>query len=149
MRHLHLLIGFFFLLLLPAGVMAQESSLISSHSTAVSDQTLLPLADLCHTFPTDAQQTILAYAESDAFMRYLQATYGDEVVGRLIAAYGDGADCDSGIKRALGVSLAEAEADWLHASEPQSPLATAWKESRLWLLLLAGGGLLSLLLTRK
>ncbi len=117
--------------------------------TAVSNQTLIPIADLCHAFPTNAEQTILAYAESASFVRYIQATYGDDGNGRLIAAYGDGADCFSGVERALGVSLAEVEANWRHESEPQSPFTTAWKQSRLWLLLLAGGGLLSLLLTRK
>ncbi len=117
--------------------------------TAVANETLIPIADLCHAFPTNAEQTILAYAESASFVRYIQTTYGDDGNGRLIAAYGDGADCFSGVERALGVSLAEVEAGWLHESEPQSPLSIAWKQSRLWLLLLAGGGLLSLLLTRK
>lgn len=117
--------------------------------TAVSTQTRIPIADLCTTFPTDSQQTILAYAESASFMRHIQAAYGNEAISRLITAYGDGADCFSGVEDAFGVSLAEVEAGWLRESEPQSPLATAWKASRLWLLLLAGGGLLSLLLIKK
>lgn len=117
--------------------------------TAVSNQTLIPIADLCYTFPADSQQTILAYAESEAFMRHIQTSYGNEAIARLIAAYGDGADCFSGVEHALGVSLTEVEADWLHESEPQSRFATVWQKSRLWLLLLAGGGLLSLLLIKK
>ncbi len=117
--------------------------------TAVANQTLIPIADLCRTFPANAEQTILAYAESTSFMRHIQDEYGDDVIGRFITTYGSGADCFSGVEQALGVSLTEAEAEWLHASKPETPLAAAWKKSKLWLLLLAGGGLISLLLTRK
>jgi len=117
--------------------------------TAVFNKTLIPIADLCYTFPTNAEQTILAYAESESFIRHIQANYDNEAITRLITTYGNGVDCFSGVEQALGVSLAEVEADWLRELEPQSPFTTAWKQSRLWLLLLAGGGLLSLLLIKK
>ncbi len=117
--------------------------------TAVFNQTLIPITDLCQTLPTDAQQTILAYAQSESFIRHIQTTHGNEAITRLITVYSNGADCFSGVEQALGVSLTEIETDWLHKLKPQNPLTTAWEQSRLWLLLLAGGGLLSLLLIRK
>ena len=79
---------------------------------AVTNDTLIPLQDLCSLFPSDTGQAFLAYAESRSFTRYLHETYGSRGVLELAAAYAEGVECDRGTERAFGVSLSSLEAQW-------------------------------------
>lgn len=82
---------------------------------AVAGNTLIPLKDLCVSFPADASQAFLAYAESKSFAKYLYETYGSAGLRDIAAAYADGADCERGPERALGVSFSVLEQKW-HSS---------------------------------
>jgi hypothetical protein len=113
---------------------------------AVNGRTTIPLAELCATFPSREEQALLAYAQSVSVVRYIQAQYGNQAVRGLVSAFADGADCQSGVQRALGLTLDELSRDWLRNLEPRSPLAQFWQESGLWLLLLFTGFLLTGLL---
>jgi hypothetical protein len=73
---------------------------------------LLPLADLCRSFPAGAGQAFLAYAEARSFALYLQETYGSSGLLDLASAYAAGADCESGSERALGIPLTRLEEQW-------------------------------------
>ncbi|MFW5940466.1 MAG: peptidase MA family metallohydrolase [Chloroflexota bacterium] len=106
-----------------------------------------PLASLCAAFPAGEAQAQLAYAQSASVVEYIRREYGDGALRRMIAAFADGADCDSGVRRVLGISLAELESEWLEREQPLSPLGRVWQEYGLWILLLGGGfGVTSLLL---
>lgn len=113
--------------------------------TAVSDSTLLPFTDLCHTFPGEENKALLAYAQSLSLVRYLQANYGNQTLRQLVAAYADGADCASGVSRTFPLSLEELTDAWLQEQEPQSPLTQFWRTNRLWLLLFTGSLLFTIL----
>jgi hypothetical protein len=64
----------------------------------------------------------------------------------MIMAFADGADCQSGVSRAMQLSLGELNQEWLQSVRPRSPLAQFWLDNALWFILLAGGfGLASLL----
>jgi hypothetical protein len=113
---------------------------------AVNGRSTIPLAELCHTFPDREERALLAYAQSVSVIRYIQARHGNQGVRELVSAFADGADCRSGVERALSLTLDELNRDWLRSLEPRSPLAQFWQESGLWLLLLLGGFMLTGLL---
>lgn len=79
---------------------------------AVRANTLIPLKDLCVSFPSDSGEAFLAYAEARSFTQYLRKTYGSTGLLTLAASYADGVDCEHGTERALGTSFANLEARW-------------------------------------
>ncbi|HUE99574.1 MAG TPA: peptidase MA family metallohydrolase [Anaerolineales bacterium] len=79
---------------------------------ATASNSLIPLKELCGSFPADAGQAFLAYAESRSFTNYLHETYGSTRLLNLAAAYADGVDCERGTERAFGVSLSNLETNW-------------------------------------
>jgi hypothetical protein len=79
---------------------------------AAANNRLIPLRDLCLSFPADAGQAFLAYAESRSFTKYLYDTYGSAGLLNLAAAYADGVDCERGTERAFGASFLSLEAEW-------------------------------------
>jgi hypothetical protein len=82
---------------------------------AVTNNDLIPLKDLCVSFPTDAGRAFLAYAESRSFSDYLYDTYGSSGLQNLVRSYADGVDCEHGTQRAFGLSLSSLESQW-HSS---------------------------------
>jgi hypothetical protein len=81
-------------------------------SLAVEQQALIPIADLCGSFPPEMSRIPLAYAESESFTRFIVTKYGNSGLVNLIRAYADGLDCEQGSIRALGNPLSELESEW-------------------------------------
>lgn len=81
-------------------------------TVASQNASLLPIADLCDTFPLDASGAYLAYAESQSFVRFVRDSYGAPALFSLTSAYADGLDCDQGVVRALGTSLVSLDTRW-------------------------------------
>jgi hypothetical protein len=115
---------------------------------ALASGETIPFADLCYTMPAGEDDALLAYAQSSAFVSYLQLEYGDQALQRLVGAVADGADCQSATLRALGKSLAELNDEWLEQAMPRSPIERAWQNGRAWLVVLLVGFLLVALLAR-
>ncbi|MEW6027942.1 MAG: peptidase MA family metallohydrolase [Chloroflexota bacterium] len=88
----------------------------SALAQATNSGALLPLSELCTSFPPDAARAFLAYAESESFTRFLFDQYGTSGLAALTSAYADGLDCEQGARRALGVSLTQLEARWREAA---------------------------------
>lgn len=84
-------------------------------TVASQDGSLLPIAELCNTFPLDASRAYLAYAKSQSFVRFVRDIYGTSTLFLLISAYADGMRCEQGLVRTLNTSLAN--------------LGTRWRES--------------------
>jgi hypothetical protein len=82
---------------------------------AVTSNDLIPLRELCVSFPADAGLAFLAYAESRSFTNYLHETYGSTGLMDLASSYADGVDCDRGPERTFGVSFSSLESKW-HSS---------------------------------
>lgn len=80
---------------------------------AVSSNHVIPLKDLCSSFPSGAGQAFLAYAEAQSFTRFLDKMYGSDGLMNLSRVYANGMDCESGLERAFGVSLSYLESQWL------------------------------------
>jgi len=81
-------------------------------SQASQQQTLIPLGDLCAAFPPESGRAFLAYAQSESFVGFIIDKFGQTGLLALTSAYGDGLDCEQGMRRALGQSLTQVEADW-------------------------------------
>jgi hypothetical protein len=79
---------------------------------AKKGQSLIPLAGLCNSFPKDASNAFLAYAEADSFTRFLQSNYGISGLMRLVDQYSDGLGCSEGFEAALQIPLSRAESRW-------------------------------------
>jgi len=79
---------------------------------AGANDKLIPLKDLCASFPPNAGEAFLAYAESRSFASYLHDVYGSSGVLSLAGYYADGVDCERGTERAFGVSLSRLELNW-------------------------------------
>jgi hypothetical protein len=81
-------------------------------SQAVETQSLLPLSDLCASFPTDSGTSFLAYAESRSFTKFILDNFGASGLSALTASYADGLDCEQGASQALGSPLSDLEIRW-------------------------------------
>ena len=89
---------------------------------AASAGDLIPLTALTGQFPTDADKTYLAYAESVSAIDHLVRTDGDDALFALIGAYRDGLTDDEAFTKALGRNLGSFQAGWLKelgAGEPE------------------------------
>ena len=105
---------------------------------AVRTQDLIPLDALGGQFPTDAQKTYLAYAESVSAIDYLVRTDGKDALLGLVKAYKDGLTDDEAFGRALGRNLATFQSGWLAdlgasaptrygpQAAPAGPLPSGW-----------------------
>ncbi len=119
----------------------------STQAIAVQDAAaknkLLPIENLCGTFPTDASAALLAYGESRSVVQQIINEYGSAGVQALLAAYRDGATCEGGVERALNTSLTGLEVKWRaqlqpNASNPTIPTTSSPSTGILpWLLLIA------------
>jgi len=79
---------------------------------AIQNDLLLSFDDLCASFPADAGNAFLAYAQSQSFVTYIRDTYGTSGLARLTDSYGDGFDCELGATNALGTPLSQLDSRW-------------------------------------
>jgi len=92
---------------------------------AIEKNNLIPINNLCGPFPADVSGAILAYAESDSFVRYLHDTYGASGLQLLLRAYADGIQCEQGARQALGLPLSQLNSHWQKAVLGQDVLNVA------------------------
>ncbi|MDI6696995.1 MAG: peptidase MA family metallohydrolase [Anaerolineales bacterium] len=103
---------------------------------AVGRKALIPMAALCQTFPRDASNALLAYAQSTSFTRYLHGVYGVSGMHDLVAAYANGLSCERGVQKALGRSLSQLERNWRSETLAEDMNAAALDNLRPWWILL-------------
>lgn len=94
---------------------------------------LIPLSDLCQSFPSAVSEAALAYAQADSFTRYLFDTSGKFGLEALLAAYSSGHTCANGVANTFDVSLQTLEENWQTQTfgTPAPTLLTA--EAAAWL----------------
>ena len=121
--------------------------------TAQDQDSLIPLSELCQSFPADISRAGLAYAQSDSFVRYLHTRYGKAGLTTLVNAYMQGESCESGVQSAFGISLDRLEADWYRAAFDTGIIPRSFSEVLTWAVLLAvifaGPIVLTILSARK
>ncbi|MFO7943012.1 MAG: peptidase MA family metallohydrolase [Anaerolineales bacterium] len=79
---------------------------------AHEENQLIPISQLCHSFPADQDAVVLAYAESSSLISYIKREFGITGVQALISAYDRGVSCDRGVEIALGQNLRSLEKAW-------------------------------------
>lgn len=103
---------------------------------AVERKALLSMATLCQTFPRDASNALLAYAQATSFTRFLHGVYGVSGMQDLVAAYANGLSCERGVQKALGRSLSQLERNWRSEALAEDMTAAAFDNLRPWWILL-------------
>jgi hypothetical protein len=73
---------------------------------------LIPFSELCNPFPINRDAALLYYAQSGSLVSYIRERYGNVAIRSLLAAYADGAGCEGGITRALGLTSQQLELAW-------------------------------------
>lgn len=73
---------------------------------------LIPMPDLCASFPRQPDLAFLAYAEARSFTGFLRSTYGSSKLLDLARAYVDGVTCERGVEIVYGTSLAQLDFMW-------------------------------------
>ena len=109
---------------------------------AYEHQALIPIRDLCASFPMDAANFQVSYAESYDFTGYLLQTYGKGKIQELILSYTRGMDCEQGIKDTYQVALERLEADWREARFNENRMLNLWLDN-LPLLLVFGAAFIT------
>ena len=88
-------------------------SRLSVLTTAALTDRLIPLPVLALSFPVEAKDAELAYAEGFMFVSFLINKVGREAFHRLIRDYTRFGDLEGALRRGTGMSLAELEERWL------------------------------------
>jgi hypothetical protein len=105
---------------------------------AAEGGSLIPMAALCRSFPSEEGPALLAYAESKSFVAYLRATFGLASLRMGMEVYAAGAECAQGFTGSTGKSLNALEAAWREGFSGRHP----WVIST-WSVVLGAGVLLA------
>lgn len=103
---------------------------------AVSSSNVIPLKDLCSSFPAEAGQAFLAYAEARSFTEFLHKMYDSDGLMDLATVYAGGVDCEHGPKRAFGVSFSRLESQWRSSVSGRNTILTGLQNIAPYLVLL-------------
>lgn len=104
---------------------------------ASGNDSLLAFEDLCASFPADAGNAFLAYAQSQSFVTYIRDTYGTSGLTRLTNAYSDGFNCELGATNALGTPLSQLDSRWRESVLGQNITGVAARNLSPFILLMA------------
>jgi hypothetical protein len=103
---------------------------------AGANNSLIPMRDLCASFPIDSGSAFLAYAQSQSFVTYIRNSFGTSGLARLTGAYGEGFDCELGATQALGIPLSQLDLRWRETALGQNVTGVAFRNLLPFLLLL-------------
>lgn len=79
---------------------------------AVREGRLIPAGALRSSFPLDADQALLSYAQSLSLVTYLVETYGRAQVGDLVNSYRGEVTHDQAVEQTFGITMEELDAGW-------------------------------------
>ena len=99
-------------------------------------ESLLPMNSLCESFPLEASNFLLAYAQSADFTWFLYENFGSTGLETLSRAYADGLSCEQGAQQALGKSLTELDREWRKQTFGENTLLAILQELMPWIVLM-------------
>jgi len=105
--------------------------------TAARRGSLLSFKNLCASFPADAGNAFLAYAQSGSFVAYIRNMYGNPGLTRLMDSYTNGFSCELGATNALGIPLSQLDTRWRKTVPGQSVLGVAARNLTPFIFLMA------------
>ena len=103
---------------------------------AAPQNSLIPLPNLCDSFPREAYSALLSYAEAASFVKYLRDSYGVSRLEALVKAYNNGLDCNRGAEQALGKNLVQLQRNWERDELSQDVGLKAFLNMLPWIILL-------------
>jgi len=103
---------------------------------AYQNNTLIPIENLCESFPLEASNFLLAYAESTDFTRYLFDHFGTTGIESLLEKYAAGMGCKQAVESALGFPLSQLEQEWRQEQFQESVSASRLNDLMPWFVLL-------------
>jgi hypothetical protein len=99
-------------------------------------EALIPLLDLCASFPDDPASAFLAYAEARSFTSHLRESFGSSKLIDLARRYADGVTCERGIELVYGTSFAQLELRWRESALGENGWGVALRNMAPYLILL-------------
>jgi hypothetical protein len=96
----------------------------SSLRNAVGRDDLFSVRALRAAFPTSAEDTTLAYAQSESFVDFLLVQHGPERMAALLGGFREGLTDDAALLRAYGFDQAGLYARWRAWQDLAAPAAT-------------------------
>ncbi|MCH7480175.1 MAG: hypothetical protein IIC79_02160 [Chloroflexi bacterium] len=109
---------------------------LRSVQQAAASGSLIPFSDLCNSFPTNAAEAGLAYAQASSFVDYLYKEFGAAAIQNLIADYASGLSCENGTTAALGSSLNQLDRAWKETLLPENSASSILSDVLPWIVLL-------------
>ena len=104
--------------------------------SAYQKDRLIPIDLLCKNFPREASGALLAYAQSESFVSFINDAYGANGLQALINQYSMGLDCAHGAQNALGISLSRLDRQWREERFGENAIWIAIKKLLPWLALM-------------
>jgi hypothetical protein len=87
-------------------------SRVSTMTRAVLTDSLIPLSEITHSFPREAERAELAYSESFYLISYLISQYSKESFHRFIKKYSGGKELEEVLMEVYGIRFEELEERW-------------------------------------
>ena len=85
---------------------------------AANNGNLLPFNMICQSFPVQAEQASIAYAQSLSMIKYLQQNYGSMIFEKLLTLSKTGLSCDQLVLKTTNLNLKKLTSNWLAATFP-------------------------------
>ena len=82
-------------------------------AAAVETDRLMSLRGLTGSFPVQSSRALLAYAQSNSFVKFIINRWGESAITQILDAYREGTSQDRALRRATGLRLDDLEAAWL------------------------------------
>lgn len=94
-------------------------------ASAFEADRLISLRGLIGSFPVQSSGALLAYAQSNSFVKFIIDRWGATAITRILDAYRAGASQDRALRQAVGLDLDALEAEWLATLGPSDATPTA------------------------
>jgi hypothetical protein len=89
-----------------------DLSRVSTMTRAVLTDSIIPLSEIIHSFPQEADRAELAYSESFYLISFLISRYGKGSFHRFIKVYSEGKGLNEALMEVYGIGWEELEAEW-------------------------------------
>ena len=89
-----------------------DLSRVSAMTRAVLTDSIIPLSEIIHSFPQEADRAELAYSESFYLISFLISRYGKGSFHRFIKVYSEGKGLNEALMEVYGIGWEELEVEW-------------------------------------
>ena len=116
------------------GAVAERFSYDDILTASVEANRLVSLRGLTGSFPVQGSRAVLAYAQSNSFVKFIIDRWGRSAITQILEAYRKGSSQDAALRQAVGLGLNALEQQWLatlgltatRSAASSSVPSTAW-----------------------